>query len=79
MLIWGLLLDTFGLEKAGCRLRDTVKRPTSLNSDHIMKAEKLTTYTTSLESSHRANSRVFGPFWAFFGVFRDSRSRSASR
>ena len=69
--IWGLILDTFGLEKAGCRLIDTVERPTSLNSDHIMKAERLTAYTTPLESSHRANLTVLGPFlghfWHFWG------------
>ena len=69
--IWGLILDTLGLEKTGCRLIDTAERPTSLNSDHITKAERLMVYTTPLESSHRANLRVFGPFlglfWHFWG------------
>ena len=64
-------MDTFGLEKAGCRLSDTVERLTSLNSDHVKKEERLTAYTTPLESSHRANLRYDGllggsvQFWGY--------------
>ena len=70
--IWGLILDTFGLEKAECRLIDTAERPTSLNSDHIMKAERLAVYTKPLESSHQANLTVLGPFLVHFWHFGGS-------
>ena len=58
--IWCLPGDMLGYERAACSPTDAILRPENLIQVHMMKIGKSRTFTTPLESSHRAKSMVPG-------------------